>query len=116
MSFVSYDAVLFQMDDHSNTSSNEISMAVTELNALTQENSPDKEEGATAPKLFAFPRTTSKSLEPIFTVNHGRFFSSGRSRGGTNNNSLTPPGLNVQMNSQYVSKVCVGVLFLGHSV
>lgn len=79
-------------------------MAVNELNALTQQNSPNKEEGAVAQKLFAFPSSTSKNIEQIYNVHSDRFYSTGRSRGGTNNNSISP-GLDVQMNSQYISKV-----------
>lgn len=84
------------MDDHSNTSSNEISMAVNELHTLTQENSPNKDE-AGPQKLFVFPSST---IEPIYNVNTNRGFAATRSISDN-----TTPGLNVQLNSQYCSKV-----------
>uniref|UniRef100_A0A336MGI4 CSON014529 protein n=2 Tax=Culicoides sonorensis TaxID=179676 RepID=A0A336MGI4_CULSO len=110
------------MDDHSNTSCNEINMAVSELHALTQENSPDKEEtgaAGTSHKVFVFPNSSSSSngssnLEPLYNVNSYRLFNSesGSSRvsnssaSNNNNNSLSnTPGLNVQLNSQYCSKI-----------
>ncbi|XP_063698338.1 uncharacterized protein LOC134829259 [Culicoides brevitarsis] len=89
------------MDDHSNTS-NEISMAVNELHALTQENLPDKHETGIAQKSYHFPGNVSDHCGlPLMGNSH----SSGLSRTSSDNNLNALPGLSVQMNSQYISKI-----------